>query len=139
MGSGTDLDSCAIAAATSLTGTSSPERSASSSTNTGYRATATDRVTASVITPTTVADDGTVTIGQLVTYTVDMSLNDSVTYFDVTLRDTLPDGLVYVSTDTLSCITGCPAGATAHRRTSAPSPPMRRHRMAAAGRRSPGS
>ena len=110
VGSGTDLDSNAVAAATSLSGSSLLERTASSSTNTGYRATATDRVTAAAITPTAQADDTTPTIGQLVTYTVDMNLSDSVVYFDVALRNTLPDGLQYVATTGLSCISGCPAG-----------------------------
>lgn len=110
VGSGTDLDNTVVVGTTSLAGTSALERSSSSSANTGYRATATDRVTAAVITPTSAPDDTTPTIGQLVTYTVDMSLSDSVTYYDVTLRDSLPDGLQYVSTDSLSCVSGCPAG-----------------------------
>ena len=61
----------------------------------GYKATASDTVTASAPTLTKTASPTSVTIGQDTTYTVTESIPANVVVPDATIIDTLPDGMTF--------------------------------------------
>lgn len=124
------VDNPATAATTfqntvTLTGTSldaahetEGERTAGSVTNVDYRSTAsrTVRIAAAVVDKT--VSPGITTVGDRLTFTVDLTLRANVGYPDVALLDTLPDGIDFDATESVTCVGGC--GLTATQLPSAP-------------------
>jgi len=88
------------------------ERTSGSVTNAGYRATAarTVRIAAAVVDKTVAPV--TATVGDRLTYTVDLTLRANVDYPDVAVLDTLPDGIDFDATESVTCIGGCGLTAT---------------------------
>jgi large repetitive protein len=89
--------------ATSLAGAVSGERTADSATNTGYSASATDSVSLEGASLTKSVTPGSATIGDEVTYTAEVVFPANITYYDATVIDTLPDGMVFGDTVSVSC------------------------------------
>jgi large repetitive protein len=89
--------------ATSLAGAVAGERTASSTYHTGYEAHAQASVALGEATMTKTVLPTTATIGEQVTYTAEVTFPANVTYYDATMIDTLPDGLVYDGMVGVSC------------------------------------
>ncbi|HEY4315737.1 MAG TPA: isopeptide-forming domain-containing fimbrial protein, partial [Actinomycetes bacterium] len=77
-------------------------------TGTGYSASRTDTVTLVGATITKSASPTTATIGTPVTYTLRVTIPASLSLFDVTAVDVLPDSLDFDGYGTETCISGCP-------------------------------
>ncbi|HEX2071414.1 MAG TPA: isopeptide-forming domain-containing fimbrial protein [Thermoleophilaceae bacterium] len=92
--------------ATSLAGNATGERTATSTTNAGYLANAEATVSLGEATLTKGVNPTSATIGQQVTYTAEATFPANVNYFDATLIDTLPDGLVYDGVASIACVPG---------------------------------
>jgi large repetitive protein len=90
--------------ATSLAGNATGERTAASATNTGYVADAEATVTLGEATLTKSVLPTSATIGEQVTYTAEATFPANVNYFDATLIDTLPDGLVFDDVVSVACV-----------------------------------
>jgi fimbrial isopeptide formation D2 family protein/uncharacterized repeat protein (TIGR01451 family) len=99
---------------TSLPGAVAGERTVASTNHTGYEAEATDSVKLieAGLTKGVEAPKGT-TIGDPLTYTLNLKLQPNVTYFDTTVEDHLPKGVVYDGTASITCAPGCEAVAEA--------------------------
>ncbi len=101
------LTNAAVALATGLAGADAGERD-STTTVPGYRATATDTVVAPTL---AIAKSGTPdirTVGETVTYTVDLTIPGGVIAYDVTVIDDLPPGIEYESLTSVTCDQGGP-------------------------------
>lgn len=98
-----------------LTGTSLPdkldddggERGPSSIRNTGYTASAADLVRLGTATTTKTVSAASATIGEERTFTVDAVIPAGVQFYDTTVIDTLPDGLDYDGTTSITCLAPC--------------------------------
>ena len=91
--SGSSIRNTVTATTTSLAGTVSDERTSSSAAGgvgSGYRASSSVTLAAPAIGLTKTASPATRTIGEVVTYTVDVTIPASVVAFDTTVIDTLP-------------------------------------------------
>jgi uncharacterized repeat protein (TIGR01451 family)/fimbrial isopeptide formation D2 family protein len=106
---GTTLINTADAKTTSINGSNPNERTASSSTNTGYVASSTSPVKITGATVTKAVDPAWGTIGTPLTYTVDLTIPKDLFMYDLTAVDTLPDSLDFDSYTSATCISGCPA------------------------------
>lgn len=93
---------------TSLPGGVVGERTAGSTSHTGYEAKAEDEATLNDATleKELAAPKGT-TVGSPLTYTLKLKLPPQITYFDTTVEDQLPKGVVYDATTGISCAPGC--------------------------------
>ena len=89
--------------ATSLAGAVSGERTAASGTNAGYVAQDTDSVRLEGASLTKSVDPGQATVGDQVTYTAEVTFPASITYYDATVIDTLPDGMAFDETVSVEC------------------------------------
>jgi large repetitive protein len=94
---------------TSLPGGVAGERTAGSTSHTGYEAKAEDEATLNdaELEKTVAAPKGT-TIGSPLTYTLKLKLPPQITYFDTTVEDQLPKGVTYDATTGITCAPGCP-------------------------------
>jgi uncharacterized repeat protein (TIGR01451 family)/fimbrial isopeptide formation D2 family protein len=103
---------------TSLAGTTAGERSATTTPGgpvPGYRSAANDTVAlqgATVVKQVAkgagpAGDAATATVGDALTYTVDVRFPAGVRFFDTTAIDVLPDGVAYDRTVSATCVTGC--------------------------------
>lgn len=106
---GTKLVNKADAKTTSIEGTDANERTASSSTNTGYVASANSTVTIKGATVAKSVDPAWATIGTPLTYTVDLTIPKDLYMYNLTAVDTLPDSLDFDGYVSSSCVSGCPA------------------------------
>jgi len=97
--------------ATSMAGSVSGERGPGSPITTGYVSQAQRTVRLGDATLTKNVDQGTATVGEQVTYTTQVTFPGSVTYFDATVIDTLPDGMVFDETVDVTCDGGACAPA----------------------------
>ncbi len=95
----------ATVTATSLPGAIPGER-------TTYSASAQDTVRLQEATLTKAISPDSATVGDRLTATVDLTLQPNVVYFDTTIVDTLPDGLDYDATTSITCVSGCPPNVT---------------------------
>jgi uncharacterized repeat protein (TIGR01451 family)/fimbrial isopeptide formation D2 family protein len=100
--------------ATSMAGAVAGERGPGSPVTAGYVAQDDDTVRLGEATLTKTAAPGSATVGREVTYTTTVTFPGSVNYFDATVLDTLPDGLVYDGTVDVTCDGGgaCSPAAT---------------------------
>jgi uncharacterized repeat protein (TIGR01451 family)/fimbrial isopeptide formation D2 family protein len=103
------LINTADARTTSIGGSDPAERTASSTTRTGYVASSSSPVRLSGATVTKAVDPAWATIGTPLTYTVDLTIPKDLAMFDLTAVDTLPDSLDFDGYVSSSCISGCPA------------------------------
>ncbi|MBO9534891.1 MAG: DUF11 domain-containing protein [Solirubrobacteraceae bacterium] len=111
--SGGRLTSTANATTTSLPGVVAAERTASSSYTTGYTASAAVTLNVKTASVTTTSDVTTRTPGEKVLYTIDLTLPANVNYFDVHVRDTIPDAIDldgYEPVGAANCLSGCTPG-----------------------------
>jgi len=106
---GTNLVNTADATTTSINGTDTNERTAASSTNTGYTASSSSPVTINGASVVKSVDPAWATIGTPVTYTVDLTIPKNLTMFNLTAVDTLPDSVDFDSYTSATCVSGCPA------------------------------
>ncbi len=106
---GTTLVNNADAKTTSIGGSDPDERTASSSTNTGYVASSSSPVKITGATVTKSVDPAWATIGTPLTYTVDLTIPKDLAMFDLTAVDTLPDSLDFDGYTSATCVSGCPA------------------------------
>ena len=99
---------------TSLPGNVAGERTAASASHAGYEAKAEDEVTLgdAELEKTVAAPKGT-TIGSPLTYTLKLKLPPGITFWDTTVEDQLPKGVVYDATKSITCAPGCAAVETA--------------------------
>jgi uncharacterized repeat protein (TIGR01451 family)/fimbrial isopeptide formation D2 family protein len=95
---------------TSLPGAVAGERGTASTNHAGYEAEATDSVKLieAGLTKSVEAPKGT-TIGDPLTYTLNLKLQPNVAYFDSTVEDHLPKGVIYDGTASITCAPGCEA------------------------------
>jgi uncharacterized repeat protein (TIGR01451 family)/fimbrial isopeptide formation D2 family protein len=94
--------------ATSMAGSVGGERGPGSPVTAGYTSQAQDTIRLGDATLTKSVDPGTATVGEQVTYTTEITFPAGVTYFDATMIDTLPDGMVFDETVDTECTgTGC--------------------------------
>ena len=105
------------AAASSLPGIVAGERDSSSpngGAGSGYVAQDQDTLTSAEVTITKTASPTTVTIGDTITYTVEVTVPAGVETFDATVLDTLPTNFVFDAPVTSSCAStsGCSLSAT---------------------------
>ncbi|MBJ7471002.1 MAG: DUF11 domain-containing protein [Solirubrobacteraceae bacterium] len=105
---GATLQNSVTTRTTSLAGTVAGERTSTSPTNTGYTATDTNTLVVQLATITKGADRTTLTIGDTVLYHLDVVLPASVDFYDMTVRDTLPDSIDFDAYSTITCSSGCP-------------------------------
>ncbi|HWI22285.1 MAG TPA: isopeptide-forming domain-containing fimbrial protein [Baekduia sp.] len=98
--------------ATSLAGVVTGERTATSNPNAGYVAQATDTVRLAGASLTKSVAPGEATIGDQVTYTAVVTFPANITYYDATVIDALPDGLVYDNTVSVDCGGACSPAVT---------------------------
>src|SRR6201999_3012050 len=96
----------------SVTGTSLPDLLDDDGERTTYSATAQDTNRLEETTIAKTVDPHSATIGNKLTYTLDLTLQPNVTYFDTTILDTLPTGVVYDATTSITCVSGCPPAVT---------------------------
>ncbi len=98
----------AVIKTTSMPGTVAGERTSASASHAGYEAKAEDEATLNDATleKSVVAPKGT-TIGSPLTYTLKLKLPPSITFFDTTVEDQLPKGVVYDETTGITCAPGC--------------------------------
>jgi uncharacterized repeat protein (TIGR01451 family)/fimbrial isopeptide formation D2 family protein len=105
----------AVLTGESLAGTVAGERTSDSAgTITGYRSQVGDTVklggatvVKQVATDGPAADRANATVGDDVTYTVDVRFPAGVQFFDTTAIDVLPDGVRFDGTTSTTCVTGC--------------------------------
>ena len=91
---GSILTVSAQSTTTSHPGAPAGERTSASSTNTGYVSNASRAIELIGLDIAKTADRTTATVGEQATYTLDVTLRRDLTYYDVTVRDTLPANLV---------------------------------------------
>jgi uncharacterized repeat protein (TIGR01451 family)/fimbrial isopeptide formation D2 family protein len=123
---GSRLDNAVAITGTSLAGTSVGERTADSPYDTGYVRAAAYSVRLAGGTLSKGVTGGRDTVGDLVDYSVDYVLPGGLSFYDLTLIDTLPDGLAYDAAGgvEVTCVGGCslPAGATTPQTLADPGP-----------------
>ncbi len=107
---------------TSMAGSVSGERGPGSPITAGYVDDATDTLRLGEATLTKSVAPGSATIGDEVTYTTEVTFPPNVTYFDATVLDTLPDGMVYDDTVDVTCDGGNPCTPTATPLDAEPQP-----------------
>jgi large repetitive protein len=93
----------------SLAGTVAGERDADSPNGgpgTGYQATVDNTLTAPTMRVTKGVTPAAATVGEIATYTLDVTIPADVILYDTTVLDDLPAGLVYVDTVSTSCVQG---------------------------------
>ncbi len=104
------LENTVTATTTSMAGTPANERTSASpqgdALGDGYLAEASSTVTVPVLSLTKGAAPSTATVGEAVTYTIDMTIPGGVVAYDVTVLDDLPTGIVYESLTSISCDEG---------------------------------
>jgi uncharacterized repeat protein (TIGR01451 family)/fimbrial isopeptide formation D2 family protein len=108
--------------ATSLAGAAAGERGPGSPVTAGYVAQDDDTVRLGEATLTKTAAPGSGTIGSQVTYTTTVTFPGSVSYFDATVLDTLPDGLVFDGTVDVTCDGGGACSPAVTNLTAEPQP-----------------
>jgi fimbrial isopeptide formation D2 family protein/uncharacterized repeat protein (TIGR01451 family) len=93
---------------TSLPGSVTGERTASSTFHTGYEAEKADEVSlnGAELEKAVSAEKGT-TIGSPLTYTLHLKLPPHINFADMTVEDQLPKGVLYDITSSITCETGC--------------------------------
>jgi uncharacterized repeat protein (TIGR01451 family)/fimbrial isopeptide formation D2 family protein len=100
--------------ATSMPGAVTGERGPVSPITAGYIAQAQRTLQLGDATLTKSVDPGTATVGEQVTYTTEITFPAGVNYFDTTMIDTLPDGMVFDETVDVTCNGGpCTPAVTA--------------------------
>jgi fimbrial isopeptide formation D2 family protein/uncharacterized repeat protein (TIGR01451 family) len=105
--SGAQLTNTVTATSSSLPAGTVGERTSQSSTNTGYTATSTDTVTVKGPTIVKTATPASVTIGGTVQYQATVTLPANTVFHDLTVLDTLPNGLAFDGYGQTSCSSGC--------------------------------
>ena len=104
------LENTVTATTTSMAGTPAGERTSASpqgdALGDGYLAEASSTVTVPVLSLTKGAAPSTATVGEAVTYTIDMTIPGGVVAYDVTVLDDLPTGIVYESLTSIACDEG---------------------------------
>jgi fimbrial isopeptide formation D2 family protein/uncharacterized repeat protein (TIGR01451 family) len=95
----------ALATTTSLAGADPDERDATTSVS-GYLAAMSDTVTAPAPALVKTGTPGSATIGEPVTYSVDVTVPAGVVAYDLTVIDDVPDGIVYESLTSVTCVQG---------------------------------
>jgi uncharacterized repeat protein (TIGR01451 family)/fimbrial isopeptide formation D2 family protein len=95
---------------TSLPGAVTGERTAASTNHAGYEAEASNTVKLvdAGLTKSVEAPEGT-TIGDPLVYTLNLKLPPSIAFYDTTVEDHLPKGLVYDGTASITCAPACEA------------------------------
>ena len=108
LGSST-ITNTATVTGSSLAGTVPGERDATSSnggSGSGYQATADNTLTAPALGIAKTVTPATATVGEIVEYTLDVTIPAGVIVYDATVVDDLPDGILYDSTTASSCDQG---------------------------------
>ncbi len=103
------ITNTAAVTASSMAGTVTGERDAASPNGgpgSGYQATVDNILTAPALGIAKAAVPATATVGQVVEYTLDVTIPAGVIVYDVTVIDDLPAGVVYDSTTASSCDQG---------------------------------
>ena len=102
---GAALTNTADVTASSLAGAVAGER-------TTYAANTSNTVLLQAASVTKSVDRATATVGTPLVYTVELTLQPSITFFDVAVLDALPDGVDFDSTQSVTCVGGCGLTAT---------------------------
>ena len=108
LGSSTITNTAAVTGS-SLAGNVPGERDATSPNGgpgSGYQATVENTLTAPALGITKAAAPATATVGEVVEYTLDVTIPAGVIVYDVTVIDDLPPGVIYSSTTGSSCAQG---------------------------------
>ncbi len=103
---GSSLTNAVSVVTTSMPGTTSDERDSSSTNNDGYAASTANSVAAQSVTVTKAANPTSATVGEAVTYTLDVVIPGQVVVYDVTVIDALPPGIVFESLTSVVCSEG---------------------------------
>ncbi len=106
---GSILTVSALSTTTSHPGATAGERTSASSTNTGYVSNASRAIELIGLGIAKTADRTTATVGEQATYSLDVTLRRDLTYYDVTVLDTLPANLTWDGFVDAACISGCGA------------------------------
>jgi uncharacterized repeat protein (TIGR01451 family)/fimbrial isopeptide formation D2 family protein len=93
---------------TSLLGTVTGERTTNTGSSTGYANSATDTLHVDTASISKSASPTTITIGDNVVFTVNVTLPAAVALYDTTITDTLPDTIDFDGYTSATCTTGCP-------------------------------
>jgi len=104
---GSVFTNTANAKTTSINGSDANERTASSSTNTGYSANSSSTVRIGGSSVTKSVDPAWVTIGTPMTYKATVTIPQGLEFFNLTARDILPDSIDFDGYTGWSCISGC--------------------------------
>jgi fimbrial isopeptide formation D2 family protein/uncharacterized repeat protein (TIGR01451 family) len=100
---GSVFDNTVDLTATSMAGAVSGERGPGSPVTSGYVDDATDRVSLADATLTKDVAPSSATVGDDLTYTVNVTFPANITYWDATVIDTLPDGVDFDGTASVTC------------------------------------
>ena len=106
MTAGLDLTNDVVATTTSLEGDAEVERAGDTDVP-GYRGEASQTLTEPKITFAKTVEPTTATIGETLTYTLEVSIPADVRAFDVTVLDTLPSGVSFEALQSVNCATAC--------------------------------
>ena len=106
---GSVFTNTANAKTSSIDGSDPNERTASSSTNTGYSANSSSTVKLGGSSVTKSVDPSWVTIGTPMTYKATVTIPKSLNFFNLTVTDVLPDSIDFDGYVGSSCISGCSA------------------------------
>ena len=104
---GSSFTNTANAKTTSIDGSDANERTASSSTNTGYSANSSSTVKLGGSSVTKSVDPSWVTIGTPMTYKATVTIPKSLNFFNLTVTDVLPDSIDFDGYVGSSCIRTC--------------------------------
>lgn len=106
---GSIFTNTANAKTTSIAGSDAGERSAASSTNTGYQASSSSTVRIAGSSVAKSVDPSWVTIGTPMTYKATVTIPKNLEFFNLTATDVLPDSIDFDGYVGSSCISGCSA------------------------------
>ena len=104
---GSVFTNTANAKTTSINGTDANERTASSSTNTGYTASSSSNVRVGGSSVTKSVNPSWVTIGTPMSFKATVTIPKNLEFFNLTVRDILPDSIDFDGYTGSSCISGC--------------------------------
>lgn len=106
---GSIFTNTANAKTTSISGSDPNERTSASATNTGYQANSSSTVRIAGSSVSKSVDPAWVTIGNVVNYSVKLTIPKNLEFFNLTALDVLPDSLDFDGYVGASCFSGCSA------------------------------